>query len=132
MKTFYKRIENKSKHLHREEGAIALEFVGAFVILMFLVWIMWQGITAGVSYFWLAQATTESAREYAISGGNISRAQSAAEETVPEGYAKGIVVSDASPGLQPGEIEVKLDIPESMSFIRTFRISRSVVMEGKQ
>lgn len=114
-----------------ETGAISLEFVGVFAILLIVLWIVWQGITAGVSYFWLAQATTESARAYAVSGGNLEEAQTAAEDTVPDGYASGITVSDTTPGLNPSEIQVKLTIDSNLSFINTFTTTRSVVMEGK-
>ena len=107
----------------RERGATALENVGILSLALGLGLVMWHVAVLGLGWAFLGQATSEAAREYAITG-NANKAQVAARATLPEAFAKGIVVTG-----KDGVVRVSLDLPAGTSLIPQISSSVNVVEE---
>jgi pilus assembly protein CpaE len=107
----------------RDRGATALENVGILPLALGLGVLMWHVAVVGLGAAFLGQATTEAAREFAITG-NATKAQAAARATLPEAFGKGVVVTG-----KDGVIRVTLDLPAGTSFIPQLSSSVTVVRE---
>ncbi|MDP9800883.1 pilus assembly protein CpaE [Arcanobacterium wilhelmae] len=118
------RVQNQTS----ESGAISLEFAGVFTVFLMLLAVLWQGVVAGVSHLWLAQAATESTREYAISQ-SVGRAEAAARNTMPTAFADHLSVTQLGAGAHGQKLKIQINLPRSMSFIQTFSTERDVVTE---
>jgi pilus assembly protein CpaE len=107
----------------RDRGATALENVGILPLALGLGVLMWHVAVVGLGAAFLGQATTEAAREFAITG-SATKAQAAARATLPEAFGKGVVVTG-----KDGVIRVTLDLPAGTSFIPQLSSSVTVVRE---
>ena len=107
----------------RDRGATALEHVGILPLALGLGVLMWHVAVVGLGAAFLGQATTEAAREFAITG-SATKAQAAARATLPEAFGKGVVVTG-----KDGVIRVTLDLPAGTSFIPQLSSSVTVVRE---
>ncbi len=98
----------KRRSRRREAGAIALENAGILPLLLILVVILWQAAVVGLGSFWLAQASSEVTRVYAISG-DANQALIAGKKTIPATFANQLSVSTSG-----SKVRVSIQLPTSL------------------
>lgn len=108
-----------------EAGAITLETVAIFPLLLGLVLTMWQAAVIGLGAIWLGQATTEASRTYAITG-SAAQAHAAARSTMPEPFASGLEVTASG-----SRLRVTVNLPPGSALLDKLSTERNVTEEPR-
>lgn len=110
-----------------ERGGIGVENAGLLPIVAVIAVIAWQVAVIGFTFIYAGHSTTQAAREYAVTG-SVSRAETAARESVPAVLRPGLQVTGTGSSVSV-TVRVPAAAPKATGLPQQLTTTRQVVSE---
>lgn len=100
-------LSGTTRSARRERGGVGIENAGVLPLALLVCLVAWQVAVIGFTFIYSGHATTQAAREYAVTG-SVSEAQAAALEAVPSVLRSGVQVQASG-----SQVSVTLRVPKA-------------------